>query len=631
MSIKREYQTPIPWKRIIGSVVTLVSLVSLLIMDDLYFPLKVGIYAIGALLGGWYFYKESIEHIFEKKKVTIDVIMTLAIVGTAVLGELTESLTIVFLYSLTEALESYSVKRVRTAINSLIDLVPRTATIVESDGERVVPVEELVAADRIKVRPGDYIPTDGVVYRGNGFTNEAALTGESTLVTKRVGEKVFAGTICENGLLEVEVLKPVSESTVAKIIALVEDAQKRKVHTQLLVEKFNRYYNPFVLLMALTFFIVPVIFGGNISHWMTFAITLLVASAPCALAISTPVSIYAGVGSAGKKGILVKGGAYLQTLSQVDAIAFDKTGTLTLGTPKVSKIRTAKLSENDALQIIYSLEHSSTHPLSKAISNYVESKSVEKVEVMNFDNVSGYGIKGEISGTTWFFGKLHEEHLKEYKNTDLIEDDSVNKTSSYLVRMDNKSIEAVLYFDDEIRPEAKEAIQQLNSQNVRTFILTGDKEAVALKIASELGIPESDVYYNLSPQDKVDRIDQLRDEYTLAMVGDGINDAPALALADIGIAMGTAGTDVALETADVTIMGDNLKSISAGMKIGKDMVQIIKENLIASIIILFFLILGVLAGTVSLIVAILVHEGSETIIVANSLRIIAKNRKTSLA
>lgn len=626
MSVKRDYQTPIPWKRLIGSLVTLSSLVTLLLLDDLSFSQKASIYIIGALLGGWYFYVESAEHIFEKKKVTIDVIMTLAIIGSAILGELTESLTIVFLYSLTEALEAYSIKRVRTAINSLIDLVPKTATKLELDREILIPVEDLVVTDKIKIRPGDYIPTDGVVLIGNGFTNEAALTGESTLVTKKVGDNVIAGTICENGVLEVEVLKPVSESTVAKIIALVEDAQKRKARTQLMVEKFNRYYNPFVLIMALTFFIVPVVFGGNVSDGAIFSITLLVASAPCALAIATPVSVYAGVGSAGKKGILVKGGAYLQTLSEVDAIAYDKTGTLTLGTPKISKIITSNLSENDAFQIIYSLEHSSTHPLATAILTYAESREINKLEVSNFENISGYGVKGDISETTWYFGKLFEEHLNDYKNNDLIDDIAVNKTSSYLIN--DNSIEAVLYFDDEIRPEAKNAIQQLSMQNVRSYILTGDKESVALRTAFELGIPQNNVYSNLSPQNKADLIDRLRSQYTLGMVGDGINDAPALALADIGIAMGTAGTDVALETADIAIMSDNLNLISSGIKIGNDMKQIIKQNLIAAIIILFFLIVGVLVGIVTLTMAILVHEGSETIIVGNSLRIITKNRKS---
>ncbi len=623
--MSQTYKTPVPWLQILGSLISLISLLILSILDNSNY--EIPIYLIGSFAGGWYFYAETIEHIFKKKKVSIDVIMTLAILGTAILGEFTESMTIVFLYSLTEALESYSVKRVKYAINSLITLVPKTAKKVVDNKEIDVAVENLIIGDIIRIRVGDHIPTDGHIIKGAGFVNEAAVTGESIPVNKSEGDNVLAGSICENGIFELYVDKPVTESTVAKIISLVSDAQKRKAKTQLLIEKFNRIYNPSILIFSFLLFIIPVALGQPIKQWVIFSITLLVASAPCALAIATPVGIYAAIGTAGRKGILVKGGAHLQTLSEVNAIAFDKTGTLTMGTPRIAKILTKNYSEREVLGIIYPMEYSSTHPLAQAIVAYAEEHGITREntgEIIDFETINGYGVKGKINSDEWYFGRKEENKIY---SGDIEEEYITTKTASYLIRDNN--IEAIIYFDDKIRPHSKKAISEIKKQRIEVFMLTGDKKSVAYKVASELGIEKENVYSDLKPEDKTNIIDNLRKKYTLAMVGDGINDAPALALADIGIAMGVAGTDVALETADIAIMSENLEVINDGIKIGKDMSNIIKQNLIAAIIIIFGLIIGVLVGTVGLTLAILVHEGSEFVIVANSLRIIIQNTSKS--
>ncbi len=619
----QEFKVPVPWVRIVGTIVSLTVLVLLYILPKEYSGfIRIGIFLLGALAGGWFFYVETVEAIFEKRKITIDVLMTLAIVGSAVLGALEESLTIVFLYSITETLEGYTVKRTRTTIKSLMTLVPKTATKLVEEEEIIVPVEKLMPGDIVLLRPGDYIPVDGTVLEGRGMVDESAITGESVPVLKSQNDSVFGGTICQDSVLKIRVEKPVSESTVAKIISLVEEAQKRKVPSQLLIEKFTRYYNPFIIVFALVLFVGDLVLTNRLDAAAVLSITFVVAAAPCALAIATPVSVYAAVGTTAKKGILVKGGAHLQSLGEITAIAFDKTGTLTMGTPIVTDVVGVEgVKMQQVLEYAASLEQFAHHPLARAVLKKAEEEKVKTFPVEKFKVIPGEGAEGMINGEKWWLGSYEAAKSRGILNEEFAEL-SEAKTLAILTR--NEKPFGALAFEDEIRAEARLTIQELERRGIQVFMLTGDRKNPALRVATQLGIAEDHVFYELSPEKKARIIEKLRSEYKLAMVGDGINDAPALALADVGIAMGVAGTDVALETADVAIMSDEIQNIAFAVDTGKRMKKIILQNLVVSGIILFFLIAGVLAGTVNLINAILVHEVSEALIVANSLRLLSK-------
>ncbi len=622
----REFKVPIPWVRILGSIVALLALLILMFVELENPLLSVAVFLVGTIIGGYHFILEAIEAVFEKRKINIDVLMTLAILAAGLMGQFEEAMTIVFLYSITETLEAYTMKRTRTAIKSLMKLVPRTATKVVDNEEIEVPVEELKENDVVILRPGDHCPTDGIVISGTAFMNEASITGESVPVKKVVGSPVFSGSVCEDGLIRIKVTKPASESTVARIITLVEQAQKQKVPVQQLVDRFTRIYNPLIVVSAVFIFIIPSLIFGNVEQWAILGTTFLVAAAPCALAIATPVTIFAGVGSAGKKGILAKGGAHLERLGEIEAIAFDKTGTLTFGQPQLTDIiiRDSNFSEDDALQHAASLEYASNHPLAKAVLQAAKEKNCKLLEIKDVKTLPGKGVAGKIKNETWFFGSLEPEELQPDDAKLLTSLKEEGKSVALLTR--NDAVIAIFAFEDQVRPETKQIISDLQRLGIEVFMLTGDHRNAAHRVAAQLGIPEDHVFAELKPENKAEIIQELRKKKKLAMVGDGINDAPALALADLGIAMGTVGTDVALETADVAIMSDSLAGLRDAITIGKRMKRIVKQNLIVSTAIIAVVLAGVLAGVVNLSLAILAHEGSELLIVANSLRLLTRTK-----
>ncbi|MHA2099540.1 MAG: heavy metal translocating P-type ATPase [Candidatus Kariarchaeaceae archaeon] len=624
------YEVPIPWIRILGSVISFISLISLYLIP-LESTVEILIYLIGAIIGGWFFYEESFETLIRKKKVSIDMLMTLAIIGSAYLGALEESLTIVFLYSITETLESYSKTRTRLTIKSLMKLVPKTAIKLENQDEISIKVEDIEVDDILLIKPGDSIPVDGVVSSGNADIDESSLTGESIPVLKEEHDGVFAGTICNNGVMKITVTKIQSESTVSKIISLVEEAQTKKTPTQLIVSKFTRRYNPFIIVMLIFVFVIPVAMGADADEQLQLVVTLIVASAPCALAIATPVSVSAAIGSAGKKGILVKGGTYLQTLGEVNAIAFDKTGTLTFGNPTLSFIKTIDdISEEESLRIAGSLEKFAYHPIAKSIIKENNIRNVELYPVEDFTSYPGGGISGIINNSRYYFGNIR--FLNENINGQVVESNdkhlSEDKIISYL--FDDTQTIAEFAFDDKIKPESVKAITELQARGIEVFMLTGDKSSIAQRIGNELNIRQGNIFSELTPQMKMEKIEELKEDFKLAMVGDGINDAPALALADLGVAMGIAGTDVALETADIAIMGDNLENLVESIQYGKKMKRIILQNIIFSAFILSGLIIGVLFGLIDLNTTIIIHEGSEVLIVGNAFRLLSDFKFKSL-
>ncbi len=612
-----EYKVPIPWKQITGSIVALIMLIIISIQKFPFYG-TLAIYLLGSIVGGWYFYEETIEAIFEKHHVNIDVIMTIAIVGSAVLGAFEESLTIVFLYSVTETLEAYTKKRTRTAIRSLMNLVPKTAVKLVNGGEQVIKVEEIQVKDRLLVKPGDNIPVDGRIVEGTALIDEASITGESVPVTKTVEDKVMGGTIVSDGVITIEVEKSLSESTVARVVSLVEEAQSKKTPEQLIVSRFTRWYNPFIIVLGFAVFVIPTLFfAAPMDVQFRLTITVMVAAAPCALAISTPVTVSAAIGSAGKKGILAKGGVSIQTLGEINAIAFDKTGTLTHGTLELKDIKIeSDMSREEVIDIAASLEKFAHHPVARSILDEHKKLGSELREVEDFKSVPGFGVEGNIRSKRYYIGnaKYVENKLK------MSPDDSGSKSIAFL--FDDEKLIAVFTFDDRIKEEAHEAIAMLRKKKIEVYMLTGDKKETAYKIADDIGIDRDHVFAELTPEMKMQRVSELQKEHKLAMVGDGINDAPALALADLGIAIGTTGTDVALETADVAIMNDNLVNLVHSIDYGKKMKQVIYQNLVFSIIVLFGAIIGVVAGVLNLTETILIHEGSELLIVANAIRLL---------
>lgn len=617
------YEVPIPWNRISGSVLSFVSLIILYLisLDNI---VEILIYLIGAIIGGWFFYFESFETLIKKKKVSIDMLMTLAIMGSAYLGELEESLTIVFLYSITETLESYSKTRTRLTIKSLMKLVPKTAIKLEKHNEITIKVEDIQVDDILLIKPGDSIPIDGIVSYGNAEIDESSITGESIPVSKAKNDAVFAGTICHNGVINIKVMKILSESTVSKIINLVEEAQTKKTPAQLIVSKFTSRYNPFIIVMLIFVFIIPVLMGANVDEQLQLVVTLVVASAPCALAIATPVSVSAALGSAGKKGILVKGGTYLQILGEVNAIAFDKTGTLTFGVPSLSSLKLlGDAGEDESLGIAASLEKFANHPIAKSIMKENNTRNIDLYPVENFTSYLDGGISGIINNSRYYFGNIRFRNQnfkgKIGENTD--EQLFEGKIVSYL--FNDSHMIAEFAFDDKIKPESVNAITKLQARGIEVFMITGDKRTIAQRIGNELNIQQVNIFSELTPQMKMEKIEELKEEYKLAMVGDGINDAPALALADLGVAMGIAGTEVALETADIAIMSDNLENLVESIQYGKKMKRIILQNIIFSAFILFGLIIGVLFGLIDLNTTIVIHEGSEVLIVGNAFRLLS--------
>ena len=617
-----DYSVPIPWRRISYSLIAFVSLVMMYLLPGDR-PFRFVMYGIGSTIGSFYFAKSSIKHILSKHKVTTDVIMTLAVIGAAILGAFEESLTIVFLYSITETLESYTVRRTKSTIKSLIKLVPKEVTKVDDGIETTVAVDNLSTGDILRIRVGDKIPADGEIIKGSAAIDESSITGEPIPAYKTIDDTVMSGTICSDGSIDYQVTKLPSESTVSKIIELVEQAQANKVPAQLTIERFTRYYNPGILIFSILVFIVPSLITAEIKVWAILAVTLLVASSPCALAISSPVTMYSAISAAANKGILVKGGAFLEELGNIDAIVFDKTGTLTYGEPILTDIiTTADIEENDLLQIAGSLEMYSNHPIAKTVSTTMIDRELAKLDVENHSTLPGQGIAATIHSKQYYFGS------KEAKDVDSYEEQvatmkSRGKSIAYL--LENEKLIGIFGFEDKVRDSVRDAVKEIQERNIPIFMFTGDNKEAALKIGQQLDIDETHIHYSMSPDMKMKKIEELGQKYILAMIGDGINDAPALAQADIGVAMGIAGTDVALEVADIAIMSDEVVQFVRSINIGRQMKSIITQNIIVSTLILIFLLIGVLIGRVNITQAILIHEGTEVLIVLNAMKLFFKS------
>lgn len=613
----------IPWLRIIGSIIAFIALV-LLFLADLDPNVKLLVFIIGMTSGAWAFTLEAVEAVFEKNKINTDVLMTLAYLGATFLGQWTEALMLVFLYSITETLETITVQRTRNSIHALVKLIPPTGLVLREGGEFIdVPVEQLVPGDHIRVKPGDRTPTDILITNGQAFFDESSLTGEATPVTRVVGDTVLAGVVCVDGLVEADVLRPVAESAVSRIIHLVEEAQQNKHPTHLLVNKFTKYYNPLIVVLALAVGLVGGFLSNDYQASTIMGVTVLVAAAPCALAIGTPVTVISAIGTAGRRGILVKGGAALEQLGTIEGMAFDKTGTLTSGHPLLTSLATSGCSEDEALALAAALEVSSRHPLAKTLIEEAKVRNIQLPVVDDYKTIPGEGVEGTSGGERYSLGVVKPSNVSPLLSETYLNEKSKGRTMAGLKRGDE--LIALFSFEDHPRPDARQALDELRKLKIKTWLVTGDNKTNAALIGQGLGFGPDQVYAEMSPSDKGEVIKELQSTgMRVGMIGDGINDAPALALANIGVAMGTASTDVTVETADISIMADDLQHLVSGVRLGRKMRRVILQNIVLSSAIIAGVVFGVLLGWVDLTFAILAHEGSEVLIVGNSLRLLSR-------
>lgn len=590
---------------------------------------------IGAILiGGYYFGREALEELIHEREVGIELLMSVAAVAATLLGAAEEGAMLVFLYSISEALEGYTEEKTRSAVRALMDLTPKMA-LVKLDGREVeIPVEELGLNDIFIVKPGQSVPTDGIVLIGVSNVNQAPVTGESVPVEKQPEDVVFAGSINGEGALEIRATKTFADNTIARIIHMVEEAQEKKGKSQRFIERFGSRYSPLVLLAGLLIAIVPpLIFSGAWEMWLTRAVVFIVAAAPCALVISIPITLVAALGTGARQGVLIKGGLYVEELAKIKVVALDKTGTLTRGQPEVTDVlfletvgTSDTLSQQDVLGLAAGIERRSQHPLALAITRYAEAQSIPAVEVTDFKSLTGAGASAHFNGDSLYIGSpdLFQRQLNVNFNLDAQETVArLQSEGKTVVALGNdKRVWALFAIRDNIRPNAKKAIAGLHALGVeRVVMLTGDNERTAQAIAREVGVDE--FYADLKPEDKVTRVRELSQRYGhVAMVGDGVNDAPALAEATVGIAMGAAGTDVALETADVALMADDLERLVYGLRLAKRNQSVVNQNLALSIVVISILVIGAVLGIFTLPIAVLAHEISEFVVVGSGLRML---------
>ncbi|APH06125.1 heavy metal translocating P-type ATPase [Bacillus weihaiensis] len=581
-------------------------------------------YAAAMVMSGFKPVKSAF-YALKSRSLDMNVLMSAAAIGAALIGEWLEGATVVWLFSLGTYLQNRSIEKTRNSIRSLMDLAPSEAWVKQ--GTQVVkkPVEEIGINDILVVKPGEKIPLDGEVLQGESSVNQAPITGESIPVDKLIGDLVYAGTINESGSLEIKVTKLVEDTTIAKIIHLVEEAQEQKAPTQAFVDRFAEIYTPIVFILALAVMILPPLVGfGTLDEWLYKGLELLVIACPCALVISTPVAIVSAIGNAAKNGILIKGGTFLEKAGSLDAIAFDKTGTLTEGKPKVTSVKTYKIPERELLSIALTLEEYSSHPIAKTIVEYATNLKISSKQGEMFKSIVGKGVQATINKEVFYAGnkRLFEElniSLKRYEY-ELQNLQSDGKT--VVIIGTSKEILGVIAVADTIRPTTVKALKGLKQVGVNQIVmLTGDNNGTAERIATEANV--SRYFAELLPEDKVEAIKQLQKEgYTVAMVGDGINDAPALATSDLGIAMGGAGTDTAMETADIVLMADNLEKLPHTVKLSRKALTIIKQNIWFSLIIKLIALVLIFPGWLTLWMAVLSDTGAALLVILNALRLL---------
>jgi Cd2+/Zn2+-exporting ATPase len=586
-----------------------------------------GCLAVVYAVAGWKAFRAGLR-LMLRGRLDVDFLMVVAAIAAAWIGEGVDGGLLLFLFALGNALEHYAMGQSRKAIRALGRLAPRFATLKRGAEERQVAIDQLEVGDIVVVRPGERLPADGVVTAGSGGVDQSPITGESVPVEKDVGDQVFAGTVNGDGSLEVRVACRSRDSTMSRMILLVEEAQQQKGHTQRAAEAFTRVYVPCVVAGTAAAIIVPPWLG-----WLPFdqallrAIAMLVGASPCALAISTPAAVLSGIARAARSGVLIKGGLHLEGLATIRAIALDKTGTLTAGRPQIVDIFTAAGSrERDLFEAASAIEQRSEHPIAKAIVRAAEAKGIRVPPADQVVAIKGKGVEGKVAGATVQVGsaRLMQERGQSLPGgmaEALARHDAEGNTVVVLGR--DGVVMGFIALADRPRPEAASAVRHLQALGVRPVVmLTGDRRGVAHKIAREVGVDE--VESELLPQDKIHRVESLlKKHHAIAMVGDGVNDAPALAMATVGIAMGRSGTDVALEAADIALMADDLQRIPFAVGLARFARSVIRQNVVASMGMVLLLIPLALTGVIGTTLAVIMHEGSTVAVVINGLRLLA--------
>lgn len=589
-------------------------------------------YSLSLIMGGYFFGREALEELIFEREIGIELLMLIAAVVATLMGEPAEGAMLAFLYSISEAAEGYTEEKTRSAIKALMDLTPKVALVKRGEREVEVPVEDLQIGDVFIVKPGQSIATDGEIIIGQSSVNQAPVTGESAPVVKHPGDTVYAGTLNVEGALEVQVTKTASDNTIARIIKMVEEAQERKGQSQRFIERFGARYSPLVLLTGVLMAVLPpLLFAVSFDTWLMRAVVFIVAAAPCALVISIPITLVATLGTAARKGVLIKGGTYVEELAKIKVVALDKTGTITRGKPEVtdmllttSEQGTQPHTVQDVLGIAAGIERRSEHPLARAIVQHAEAQAVAPVEIADFQALPGAGASARVDGDTVMVGSpaLFQDRLQidiTAWQEDIVRLQSEGKT--VVVVGTKETLWGLIAIRDTVRNNARQAIAELHQMGYRVVMLTGDNERAAQAIAREVGVDE--FYADLKPEDKVAQVQTLtRRHGHVAMVGDGVNDAPALAEASVGVAMGAAGTDVALETADVALMADDLSKLVYALNLARRTQSVVNQNLALSTLVIGALVVGAIAGVFSLPVAVLGHEISEFVVIGSGLRML---------
>ncbi|MHA1271110.1 MAG: heavy metal translocating P-type ATPase [Candidatus Helarchaeota archaeon] len=577
--------------------------------------------AIVVFISGYEVVKEGILKLI-RKKITINILMTVAVIGSFVIGHGGEGAGVMLLYFIAEFLEDYATDRSKKSVISLMKIAPDTAFVKENDTYKEVHTHDVSIGSIVRIKPGEIIPLDGIIVNGMSNINEASLTGESIPNFRQIEDEVFAGTIVIDGYIEIKVTKTSDHTILAKIKKIINESRGKKTKTERFIDEFARYYTPIMIILAITVMTLPpLLFRLSIYDWIYRGLILLVISCPCALALSTPISVVSALTSGARNGILIKGGQYFEDLNKIDIMAFDKTGTLTEGSLEINDIVFFNGNHDQWYSIIAGLESLSEHPISKAIINDMKAKKIIPAQIHNFKSIAGKGVSGSFNGSKFYLGnkslfldldiKIPEELMISYEQE--------GKTT-VLFGTENQIL-GLISLRDKLRNEARRVINNLKNKNIKTILISGDNRRTVESIQNTLNIDFS--YYELKPHEKQQVIKNytLNNE-TIAMVGDGVNDAPALATANVGIAMGGIGSDMSLETADIILMNDNLEKIITLLNISKKTNRIIKQNIYFSITIKLFFVVLTFFGIMNLWLAVGIGDlGVTFIVILNAFRI----------
>ena len=610
-------------KEVIKVVIALILFLISLIIPFENAWINIGIYIISYLIVGLDVLIEAIKNIFKGEVFDENFLMTIATIGAFAIGEYPEAVAVMLFYQVGEMFQSYAVDKSRKSIASLMDIRPDFANIKKNGSIEKVSPDKISIGDIIIVKPGEKVPLDGTIVDGNSMLDTSALTGESVPREVSIGDEVLSGSINQNGLIEIKVTKNFGESTVSKILDLVENASSKKSKSENFISKFAKYYTPIVVVIAVLLAIIPPIIFKETEfiQWLYRALTFLVVSCPCALVISIPLGFFGGIGGASKLGVLVKGSNYLEALSKTEVVVFDKTGTLTEGVFEVQKVNSVDITKEDLIKCAAYAESFSNHPIANSLKK-AYGKDIDNKKISETHELSGLGVNAVVDGKEVFVGN---EKLMQEKNIEYIK---CNEIGTILYVAINNQFKGTIIISDKIKADAKKAIEKLKKNNVKKIVmLTGDKKAVGESVAKELGLDE--VYTELLPNNKVEKVEELMKSKSkkgkLAFVGDGINDAPVLAISDIGIAMGGLGSDAAIEAADVVLMTDEPSKVVDAIKISKKTLKIVKQNIIFAIAVKILVLILSAIGLSNMWQAVFADVGVSVLAILNALRVLVGN------